>query len=41
MLAKRLRDGRAAKAAAGRKVVGDYPFSNAAMGEGRERDAGR
>ena len=26
MVAKRLRDGRLAKAAAGRKAVGDYPF---------------
>ena len=29
-----------AKAAAGRKAVGDYPFGYAATGKGRERDAG-
>lgn len=40
MVAKRLRDGRVAKAAAGRKAVGDYPFGYAATGKGRERDAG-
>jgi DNA invertase Pin-like site-specific DNA recombinase len=40
MVAKRLRDGRAAKAAGGRKAVGDYPFGYAATGKGRERDAG-
>ena len=40
MVAKRLRDGRLAKAAAGRKAVGDYPFGYAAAGKGRERDAG-
>jgi DNA invertase Pin-like site-specific DNA recombinase len=28
------------KAAAGRKAVGDYPFGYAAIGKGRERDAG-
>jgi DNA invertase Pin-like site-specific DNA recombinase len=39
MVAKRLRDGRLAKAAAGRKAVGDYPFGYAATGKGRERDA--
>jgi DNA invertase Pin-like site-specific DNA recombinase len=39
MVAKRLRDGRLAKAAAGRKAVGDYPFGYAAIGKGRERDA--
>ena len=38
MVAKRLRDGRLAKAAAGRKAVGDYPFGYGAMGKGRERD---
>jgi DNA invertase Pin-like site-specific DNA recombinase len=40
MVAKHLRDGRPAKAAAGRKAVGDYPFGYAATGKGRERDAG-
>ena len=40
MVAKHLRDGRAAKAAGGRKAVGDYPFGHAATGKGRERDAG-
>ena len=40
MVAKRLRDGRLAKAAAGRKAVGDYPFGYAATGKGRERDVG-
>jgi DNA invertase Pin-like site-specific DNA recombinase len=40
MVAKRLRDGRIAKAAAGRKAVGDYPFGYAATGKGRDRDAG-
>lgn len=39
MVAKRLRDGRLAKAAAGRKAVGDYPFGYTATGKGRERDA--
>jgi DNA invertase Pin-like site-specific DNA recombinase len=40
MVAKRLRDGRFAKAAAGRKAVGDYPFGYGATGKGRDRDAG-
>ncbi len=31
MIAKRPRKGRLAKAAAGRKAVGDYPFGYAAM----------
>jgi hypothetical protein len=39
MVARRLRDGRLAKAAAGRKAVGDYPFGYLAMRKGRERDA--
>ncbi len=39
MVARRLRDGRLAKAAAGRKAVGDYPFGYVAMRKGRERDA--
>lgn len=41
MVAKRLRDGRLAKAAAGRKAVGDYPFGYAATGKGRCRDPSR
>jgi DNA invertase Pin-like site-specific DNA recombinase len=40
MVAKRLRDGRATRAAAGRKAIGDYPFGYTATGKGRERDAG-
>jgi DNA invertase Pin-like site-specific DNA recombinase len=40
MVAKRLRDGRAAKAAAGRKAVGDYPLGYAATGKGLARDVG-
>ena len=40
MVAKRLRDGRLAKAAAGRKAVGDYLFGYAATGKGLERDVG-
>jgi DNA invertase Pin-like site-specific DNA recombinase len=40
MVAKRLRDGRLAKAAAGRKAVGDYPFGYSGTGKGRERDVG-
>jgi DNA invertase Pin-like site-specific DNA recombinase len=40
MVAKHLRDGRAAKAAGGRKAVGDHPFGYAATGKGRERDVG-
>jgi DNA invertase Pin-like site-specific DNA recombinase len=40
MVAKRLRDGRVAKAAAGRKAVGEYPFGYAATDKGRERDVG-
>jgi DNA invertase Pin-like site-specific DNA recombinase len=40
MVAKRLRDGCLAKAVAGRKAVGDYPFGYAAIGKGRERDVG-
>jgi DNA invertase Pin-like site-specific DNA recombinase len=39
MVAKHLRDGRAAKAAAGRKAVGDCPFGYAATGKGCDRDA--
>ena len=40
MVAKPLRDGRLAKAAAGRKAVGDYPFGYSSTGKGRERDVG-
>lgn len=40
MVAKRLRDGRMAKAAAGRKAVGDYPYGFRGTGKGRDRDAG-
>lgn len=37
---KRLRDGRKAKAAQGRKAVGAYAFGTTGVGKGRERDAG-
>lgn len=40
MIAKRLRDGRAAKRAAGRKSTGAYAFGSKGTGKGRERDAG-
>jgi DNA invertase Pin-like site-specific DNA recombinase len=40
MVSKRLRDGRKAKAAAGKKAVGDYAFGYCPTGKGRERDAG-
>ena len=40
MVTKRLRDGRTAKAATGRKAVGAYPFGYRGTGKGRERDAG-
>lgn len=40
IIVKRLRDGRAAKEAAGRKHVGAYAFGMHGVGEGRERDAG-
>lgn len=39
LVSKRLRDGRTAKAATGRKAVGAYPFGYRPMGQGRERDA--
>ncbi len=39
MVVKRLRDGRLAKAAAGRKAVGAYPFGSQGAGRGRSRDA--
>lgn len=38
MVSKRLRDGRRAKAATGRKAVGDYPYGYHGAGKGRERD---
>jgi DNA invertase Pin-like site-specific DNA recombinase len=37
---KRLRDGRKAKADAGRHAVGQYAFGTHGVGKGRERDAG-
>lgn len=37
---KRMRDGRKAKAAAGRKSTGAYAYGTHAVGEGRDRDAG-
>ncbi|WP_445184574.1 recombinase family protein [Pseudonocardia sp. Cha107L01] len=37
---KRLRDGRRAKADAGRHAVGAYPYGTHGVGKGRERDAG-
>lgn len=39
MVVKRLRDGRAAKATAGRKAVGAYAYGTHGQGEGRDRDA--
>ena len=36
---KRMRDGRLAKAAAGKHSVGVYPFGSTGGGEGRDRDA--
>lgn len=39
MVVKRLRDGRRAKEAAGRKSVGVYAYGYAGAGKGRERDA--
>jgi DNA invertase Pin-like site-specific DNA recombinase len=39
MVVKRLRDGRAIKAATGRKAVGSYPFGYRVGGQGRYRDA--
>lgn len=39
LVTKRLRDGRLAKAATGRKAVGAYAFGYHAAGQGRERDA--
>lgn len=36
---KRLRDGRTAKAAAGRKAVGAYAYGYTGDGKGRNRDA--
>jgi DNA invertase Pin-like site-specific DNA recombinase len=39
MVVKRLRDGRAAKKAAGKKAVGAYAYGTHGTGEGRDRDA--
>jgi len=39
MTVKKMRDSRRAKAAAGRKAVGDYPFGSRGQGKGRHRDA--
>jgi DNA invertase Pin-like site-specific DNA recombinase len=39
MIVKRMRDGRKAKAAAGRKAVGQYAYGYRGEGKGRERDA--
>lgn len=39
MITKRLRDGRRAKAASGRKSVGAYAYGYKGQGRGRERDA--
>lgn len=39
LIAKRLRDGRRVKAAAGKHAVGAYPYGFRAGGEGRDRDA--
>ena len=39
LVTKRLKDGRSAKAAKGRKAVGSYAFGYRAGGQGRERDA--
>lgn len=39
LVTKRLRDGRRAKAATGRKSVGDYAFGYRGEGKGRDRDA--
>jgi DNA invertase Pin-like site-specific DNA recombinase len=39
MVVKRLKDGRAAKAAAGKHATGVYPYGYRAGGEGRNRDA--
>jgi DNA invertase Pin-like site-specific DNA recombinase len=39
LVSKRLRDGRRAKAATGRKAVGDYAYGTRGAGKGRDRDA--
>jgi DNA invertase Pin-like site-specific DNA recombinase len=39
-VAKRLRDGRKAKAEAGKHANGVYPYGSQGIGKGRERDAG-
>jgi DNA invertase Pin-like site-specific DNA recombinase len=39
MVVKRLRDGRAAKSATGRKAVGSYAYGYIGAGKGKQRDA--
>lgn len=39
LIAKRMRDGRAAKAATGRKATGSYAYGYVGAGKGRDRDA--
>jgi DNA invertase Pin-like site-specific DNA recombinase len=39
LITKRMRDGRKAKAAAGKHAVGIYPFGYTGVGTGRDRDA--
>jgi DNA invertase Pin-like site-specific DNA recombinase len=39
MVTKRLKDGRDAKAATGKKATGEYPYGYAGSGRGRNRDA--
>jgi DNA invertase Pin-like site-specific DNA recombinase len=39
MVVKRLRDGRAAKSASGRKAVGAYPYGYTGTGKGHQRDS--
>ena len=39
MVVKRLRDGRAAKSATGRKAVGSYAYGYVGVGKGKRRDA--
>jgi DNA invertase Pin-like site-specific DNA recombinase len=41
MVVKRLRDGRAAKSATGRKAVGSYAYGYVGAGKGRQRDGVR
>lgn len=40
MITKRLRDGRKAKAAAGKHSVGEYAYGYTGTGKGRDQDAG-